>query len=63
MRNLIKLGIVLSIFTFLNGCNTVKGTAEGFNKDVKAVTGHGSQNQNNQSSTQSNQKTTYNTTH
>lgn len=43
---------ILVMFCF-SGCNTIKGTAEGFNQDVKSITGHN----NNTSNTSSTHKT------
>ncbi|MBV8802256.1 MAG: hypothetical protein JO131_04705 [Gammaproteobacteria bacterium] len=38
MKRFILLGIML--ITFISSCNTIKGTANGFNKDMDNLTGN-----------------------
>jgi predicted small secreted protein len=45
--------LIFASLTALSGCNTVKGTADGFNKDMNSLTGH---------STTSHTNTTYHST-
>ena len=39
MKRLMLLGVILTC-VMMSGCNTVKGAANGFNKDMDSLTGH-----------------------